>query len=554
LLARAAASDQHDRSPASILDLWDQGSKPAKRRRKNEETKQMDTKSQQAGADVTALLRARNSLLWVITREEVRVERAIVESAAAADYETLYWDCATGLSKADGTDVDRNGDPSAVLARIRDNRQRAVYVLRDLHRWLNDPIVLRSVRSLARTLQAAPRNEARAIVVLTPSSDVPPELSGHASVIDWPLPERREIASILDDVVSALPADVAKDAAPNGTRDAAIDAAVGLTAEEAASCYARSLVTTRKIDPAIVSNEKKRVIAREKVLTWYDPDPRGLDAVGGLDMLKGWLIQRQSALSQRARDFGLPAPKGCLLAGVPGCGKSLTAKAVSAAWGLPLLRLDLGALRSKYVGESEGNIRKALQVAETVAPCVLWLDEIEKALAGSTGEQGDGGVGADALGAVLSWMQERSGSVFVIATANDVSGLPPELLRKGRFDELFWVDLPTRSERIEILRASLRQYNRDPDSVDCAAVPLDGFTGAEIAAVVPDALFVAFNDDERDVTTEDLTDAARQIVPLSKTASDKIEALRSWAKGRARAASTPEQGDTAKGARRALDL
>jgi len=207
----------------------------------------MDTKSQQAGADVTALLRARNSLLWVITREEVRVERAIVESAAAADYETLYWDCATGLSKADGTDVDRNGDPSAVLARIRDNRQRAVYVLRDLHRWLNDPIVLRSVRSLARTLQAAPRNEARAIVVLTPSSDVPPELSGHASVIDWPLPERREIASILDDVVSALPADVAKDAAPNGTRDAAIDAAVGLTAEEAASCYARSLVTTRKI-------------------------------------------------------------------------------------------------------------------------------------------------------------------------------------------------------------------------------------------------------------------------------------------------------------------
>jgi SpoVK/Ycf46/Vps4 family AAA+-type ATPase len=341
---------------------------------------------------------------------------------------------------------------------------------------------------------------------------------------------------------------------PNGTRDAAIDAAVGLTAEEVANVYAKSLVTSRKIDPAQVASEKKRVIAREKVLTWYDPDPRGLDAVGGLDELKAWLAKRKLGLSQKARSYGLPAPKGALLVGVPGCGKSLTAKAVAAAWKLPLLRLDLGALRSKWIGESEGNIRKALAVAETVSPCILWLDEIEKALAGSTGQSGDSGVAADALGAVLSWMQERTGSVFVVATANDVSSLPPELLRKGRFDELFWVDLPTLNERVEIAAASVRAHNRDPESVDCGQIALvtEGFTGAEIAALIPDALFEAFADNERDLTTRDLTKAAETVVPLAKTAADKIEKLRSWASSRARPASTPETSQ-AKGGR-AIDL
>jgi len=509
--------------------------------------------AQQVNADITALLKARHTLLWITSREEVRVERALVEACGAAKFPVRFWDCATGLTDELANPIDGTlQDPISLLDTIGRRTERAVYVLRDLHKWL-DPMTLRKLRSLARTLQTVEPRSARAIVVLTPSAEVPPELAS-ATVIEYPLPDRKEVAQILDDVIAALPEELRASAAPNGRRDAAIDSAVGLTAEEIANCYARSLVSTRKIDPALVANEKRRVIARERVLTWHDPDPRGLDAIGGLDLLKAWLTQRRAAFSPRAREFGLPAPKGALLVGVPGCGKSLTAKAISAAWQMPLLRLDMGALRSKYVGESETNIRKALAVAEAVSPCVLWLDEIEKALAGATGAAGDGGVAADALGVILSWMQERQGSVFVIATSNDVSNLPPELLRKGRFDELFWVDLPTSRERAAILAATLKQYGRSTEGIDldALAAATDGFTGSEIAALVPDALFAAFADGERALTTEDLKAAASTVTPLSKTAAERLGALREWAKGRARPASTPEE--TASRNVRALDL
>jgi SpoVK/Ycf46/Vps4 family AAA+-type ATPase len=431
-------------------------------------------------------------------------------------------------------------------------------VLRDLPRWLNDPVVLRAVRSLARSLPLAVRDEARAMIVLTPSNEVPPELAGHAIVIEWPLPDRAEIAAILDSAIEALPEELKATAAPNGARDAAIDAAVGLSAEEAQSCYAKSLVSTRRIDPATVAAEKKRVIAREKVLEWYDPLPGGLDAVGGLEELKAWLGARRAAFSPRARAYGLPAPKGCLLVGVPGCGKSLTAKAIATAWQMPLLRLDMGALRSKYVGESEGNIRKALRVAEAVAPCVLWLDEIEKAMAGATEGAADGGVSADALGTVLSWMQDRAGSVFVVATANDVTKLPAELMRKGRFDELFFVDLPNVQERAAIIAAACMAHRIGEgrrDVVSCAEVAAAAvdFTGAELAALIPEALYAAFADGERPISTADLVAAAGATVPLARTASEKIAKLREWAKGRARPASVTVTGK-AGGVSRNLDL
>ena len=496
-------------------------------------------RAQQTISDIAALIRARNPLIWIVTREEARVERGLLDAAASAQYDVRFWDCAMGISDARGSQLDPNGDPQNALATIRDRKDRVVWVLRDLHLWLRDPTVLRGLRSLARSLPSAPRAEARAIVVLSPSSEVPPELAGHAIVVEWPLPDREEIAQILDSVVASLPAEIAAKVT-NGAREAAIDAAVGLTAEEASSCYAKSVVTAKTIDAKAVSAEKKRVIAREKVLEWFDPEPRGLEAVGGLDNLKTWLVQRRQALSQKARDFGLPAPKGVLLVGVPGCGKSLTAKAVAAAWSVPLLRLDLGALKSKWVGESESNIRKALQVAETVAPCILWLDEIEKALGGATQGAADGGVSADALGAILSWLQERQGSVFVVATSNDVSALPPELLRKGRFDEIFYVDTPTMVERNEILEAALKAHRRTSEGIDLSGVSgaCDGFTGAEVASLVPDALFAAFADGERSLTTEDLLAAAKTVVPLTKTAAERISKLREWAKTRARAASS----------------
>ena len=511
------------------------------------------TRAQRVNAEITDLLRARNTLLWIVTREEVRVERAIIEAAAAAKYTTLLWDCATGLSDAAGKRRTENTDPMGVLAIIRDSSERAVYVLRDIHKWL-DPVTMRGLKSRARELKSTERS----MVVLSPSADVPPELAGVTTVIDYPIPDRAELGGIVDQIVEQTirrrPEMAAQIELKAAAREAVIDAAVGLTAEEAENCFARSLVTLKRIDPSLVATEKRRVVAREKVLTWYEPDPRGLEGVGGLDVLKGWLVSRRAAFGTRARAYGLPAPRGALLVGIPGCGKSLTAKCVASAWAMPLLRLDLGALRSKYVGDSEANIRKALAVAETVSPCVLWIDEIEKALAGSTGEQGDGGVSADALGAVLSWMQERQGSVFVVATANDVRGLPPELLRKGRFDEVFWVDLPTKAERTEILRAALAQHGRAVKGIDLPrlAAETEGFTGAELAALVPDALFDAFADGERALATKDLLKAAKTVVPLAETAKEKLEGLRSWAKGRARSASTPEAVKTNGG--RALEL
>lgn len=511
----------------------------------------MTTKSQEAAADVAALLRARNPLLWIVTREEARVEASIFEAAASANYVARTWDVAQGVADISGTPQPSIGgaDPGDMLKVIQQRaladggNERAVWLMRDLTPWINGltgATTCRALRNLARLLPGTPRERAQAIIVLSTDGNVPAELAGHATVIEWPLPDREEIAAIMTAAVESLPEEMQKKALPDP--QTAIDAAVGLSGEEAAACYARSLVQTRTIDPASVAKEKKRVVARERVLEWYDPIPQGMAAVGGLDALKLWLESRQHAYTPKAKAYGLPAPKGALLVGVPGCGKSLTAKAIATAWACPLLRLDLGALKSKFVGESEGNLRKALNVINSVGRCVVWLDEIEKALAGATQGGADGGVSSDALGTVLSWMQERPGEAFVVATSNDVSALPPELLRKGRFDELWFVDLPTMKERAEIVKASLRSHARENLKIDVTKVAeaCVDFTGSEIAAIVPDALYAAFAEKGREITTADLVTAASKVVPLAKTAGDKISKLREWANGRARRATTPD--------------
>lgn len=519
------------------------------------------TKSELVAADVVALLKARNPLLWIVTREEARVEKYLIEAAAAAKYVPHTWDVGQGVCNIAG-DVERIGGPDleTTLAAIDDATRggdRGVWIMRDLPTWISasaGPLgfaPLRKVRNLVRKLPGVPRDNAQALIVISPNGEVPPELSGHATVIEWPLPDRNEIGAIVDVLVEQY------DLKLNGQRDAAVDAAVGLTSEEAKAAYSKSLVLTRTIEPAAVAAEKKTVIARERVLEWFDPLPGGLDAVGGLDSLKAWLTARRSAYSPRAREYGLPAPKGVMLVGVPGCGKSLSAKAIATAWNVPLLRLDMGALKSKFVGESEGNLRKALRVIETVGRCVVWIDEIEKALAGATQGAADGGVSSDALGSILSWMQDRAGESFVIATANKVDDLPPELLRKGRFDEMFFVDLPNDGERAAVLSATLRKYGRSKIVIDTAkvAAACDQFTGSEIAELVPDAMFTAFNDGEREITTDDLINATRNVVPLSKTAAEKIGKLRDWAQGRCRPATSAVAAPTkAKADVRALDL
>jgi AAA+ superfamily predicted ATPase len=529
------------------------------------------TKSQKQAADVASLLRARTPLLWIVTREEARVEGFLAEAAAAAGYSSQYfWDVAAGVTKLDGKPAGfGSADPGDTLNVIKDRalnktRERAVWIMRDLPVWLQGPAgaaPTRALRNLARLLPGIERDNSQAIIVLTTSSEVPADLAPHATVIDWPLPDRAEIAAILDAAVTSLPendksgAPLRAVACPADVREIAIDSAVGLIGEEAASCYAKSLVQSKRIDAALVANEKKRVIAREKVLEWYDPIKGGLDAVGGLDALKKWLKARAHAYSPKAREYGLPSPKGAVLVGIPGCGKSLTAKAIATAWNVPLLKLDLGALKSKFVGDSEANLRKALRVIEAIGRCVVWLDEIEKALQGATSGSADGGVSADVLGTILSWMQERSGEAFVIATANDISALPPELLRKGRFDEVFFVDMPNHSERSQIVGAALREYGRETLELDFASIAdaTEDFTGAEIAALVPAALYSAFEEDAREITTADLIAAAKETVPLIKTAGEKIGRLRSWAKdGNARYATSQVVGSVATG--RQLDV
>ena len=523
----------------------------------------MKSRGQKIAADIAALLRARNPLIWVVTREESRVEALLVEAATSVAYAPVCWDVAQGATIPSGKAYEAGGDPDpmAMLNFIRSNADngttRNVWIMRDLPVWLGGGIqgasVLRSLRNLARYLPSVARERAQAIVVLSPSADVPAELSSVATVIDWPLPDRIEIGAILDAAVGSLPADMQNVAALNDIREAAIDAAIGLSSDEAASCYAKSLVSLRKIDPPTVAAEKKRVIARERVLEWYDPIPGGLDAVGGLDNLKGWLIARKAAYSKEARAYGLPAPRGALLVGVPGCGKTLTAKAIATNWQIPLLKADLGALKGKYVGQSEGNIRRMFATIEAIGRCVVFFDEIEKSLAGATQGAADGGVSADALGAILTWMQERQGEAFVIATANDVTGLPPELLRKGRFDEIWFVDLPTQDERMAVLAATLRQHGKgEMVNLETVADKTEGFSGAEIAALVPEAMFAAFADKARDVTTDDLLAVAASIVPLSKTAKEKINGIREWAKTKARFAS--KTADVITSAGRKLDI
>lgn len=529
------------------------------------------TKSTDAAADVAALLRARHALVWVTTREEARVERYIVEAAAAAGYVPLCWDVGQGVTDLAGRSLPIGGaDPSEVLEAVReratDDGPPGVWILRDLAPWLegwhgqsaSGTAVRRRLRNLARMLPGTPRDRAQAIIVLSPSGDAPPDLACHATFVDWPMPDRAEIAGILDAAIAGLPNELRAAAAPNGARDQAVDAAVGLSGEEASSCFARSLVKLRRIDPATVAAEKRRVIARERVLEWCEPIAGGIEAVGGLEVLKSWLAARRGAYTPAARAYGLPAPKGVLLGGIPGCGKSLTAKAIATAWGVPLLRVDLGGLKSKYVGESLSNLRRAFAVIQAIGRCVVWFDEIEKSLAGATSGASDGGVASDALGSILSWMQERQGEAFVIATANDVDSLPAELLRKGHFDEIFWIDVPTLAERAQVLTAALRAHGRGdaPISLEAVALVTNGYTGAEIAALVPDALFVAFADGARQITTDDLIAAAGRVVPLSKTAAEKIARLRRWAEGRARLASAaPDVSDTTTGrSGRIIDL
>jgi SpoVK/Ycf46/Vps4 family AAA+-type ATPase len=347
-------------------------------------------------------------------------------------------------------------------------------------------------------------------------------------------------------------------AAPTGQeREHIVEAALGLSADEAENVFAKSLVQTGSFDIDVILSEKERIVRKSGVLEFFRTQEK-MDNIGGLDQLKSWLKKRQAAFSEEARAFGLPRPKGIMMIGIPGGGKSLTAKAVGASWRLPLLRLDVGKVFAGIVGSSEENMRRAIQMAEAVAPSILWVDELEKGFSGTgSSNNSDGGTAARVFGSFITWLQEKTSPVFVIATANNVDELPPEMMRKGRFDEIFFVDLPSLPERKEIVSIHLKRRGREPVNfnLDLLAEKSEGMTGAEIEQAVVSALFDEYdrNGSQGVLTTDGVVHSLTETVPLSRTMKEKIATLRNWCRTRARPASSEYQTE-AKDGGRALDL
>ncbi len=493
--------------------------------------------------EVETLLRARYPLLYVVTYEERRFEREVLaEIAREWNKLLLVWSRSQGFVRVD----DRDGappdgatrDPLSALKAVLTQSERAIYVLRDLHPFLADAEVVRTLRDIASELP----NSLKSAVIISPVLKVPPELEKDVTIIDYPPPTLSELSAILDGVVEDVKDNPHVEVhLPPQDRERILKAALGLTTAEAENIFAKAVVRDGKLDASdipLVLEEKRQVIRKSGTLEYHDAE-ESLESVGGLEVLKEWLRKRSLDFTEEARLFGVPEPRGVLLLGVQGCGKSLVAKAVSNLWGLPLLKFDVGRVFGSLVGQSEETTRRAIRTAESIAPAVLWIDEIEKGFAGATAGHLDSGVTARVFGTFLTWMQEKRSPVFIVATANNVRAVPPEMLRKGRFDEIFFVDLPTRGERRDVLVKHLGKRRQDPAGFDLDRLADEsaGFSGAEIEEAVVNGLRDALYDGKRRMTTEDVSRSILQCIPLSVTMKEQIEELRDWASTRARPAS-----------------
>lgn len=487
--------------------------------------------------DIETLIRAKYPILYTVTWEEKRVEEMIKALAKPLNRTVHVWSISQGLqTSGQSTPQTKTNLPPEleILGRMIEAAESSIYILKDFHPYLKDFRVVRLLRDLAAKL----RSRAQTIVIIAPSLNLPQELEKDVTVIDFPLPSAEEIRATLESILEALKGNDKVDISlTEDEKETVVRSALGLTLEEVESVFARSVVQTKSFDVSIILAEKQQLIRKSGLLEYY-PAVESLSDVGGMEFLKEWLTERKDCFSDRAKAFGLPAPKGVLLLGVQGCGKSLLAKAIAANWKLPMLRLDIGRIFGSYVGQSEDNIRKAIKVSESVAPCVLWADELEKGFGGLGGSNTDGGTTSRVFATFLTWMQEKTAPVFLIATANDVSKLPPEMLRKGRFDEIFFIDLPDRPEREEILAIHLRKRNRDPSKYDLLHLSdrSRGFSGAELEQVVVGSLYRAFAEN-REIDQKDLEYQVEHLVPLSVMMEENMASLREWASKRTRPAS-----------------
>ncbi|MGH9335070.1 MAG: AAA family ATPase, partial [Vicinamibacteria bacterium] len=432
-------------------------------------------------------LRARTPFVYVVSFEERRILeelKALCEKRKTALY---TWDHAEYFQTVLGPDAPPEAkDAFAALEAIELLDGRAVFLLPDFHHcWHEQPRIVRKLRNLAHSLKYTHKT----LVVTSPSRKLPEELEDDAALVDYQPPDLMDLKKIL---ASLLASPGTKVDLTREETDKLVRSALGLSSTQAQRVFAKAIVSggvLNKDDIALITREKRQIIRGSGALDLYEAR-ESIGDVGGLEVLKEWLRLRESAFSEAAREYGLPEPKGIALIGIPGTGKSLTAKMIAGLWNLPLVRLDIGALYGRFVGESEENARRALRLASTIAPCVLWIDELEKGI--STGDS-DGGTSLRVLATLLSWMQEKTKPVFVVATANDITRLPPELLRRGRFDEVFFLDLPTKPERAEIFEVHIEKRGRKPSAFDIEklSAAAAGHVGAEIEQAIVDAMYLA---------------------------------------------------------------
>ncbi|HEX4122733.1 MAG TPA: AAA family ATPase [Verrucomicrobiae bacterium] len=500
--------------------------------------------------ELELLVRARYPVLYIVSSEELRARDAVVDAATKRKKKVFEWSCHTGIVPSGASlqsHKQQNAatkDPLAALDQVIEQVEPAIFIFKDFHPFLTRShfAVVRKLKEIALHL----KDSMKTIVLISPVLEIPPELEKEITVLNHPLPSREDLAVLLDSVI----ADVARSKQvrielDGPSREKLLQAALGLTLGEVENVFAKILVKYQRLDVDGIEEvfSEKQQIVRKSGLLEYHAATENFGNVGGLAVLKEWLNKRAAAFSDEARAFGLPAPRGILMLGVQGCGKGLCAKAVANQWQLPLLRFDIGRMFGSLVGSSEQNIRRAIAVAESIAPAILWVDEIDKAFAGSLGSgSSDGGTASRVFGTFLTWLSEKTAPVFVVATANDISQLPPELFRKGRLDEIFFVDLPGQEEREEIFRIHIAKRGRDPLKFNvsaCADSSLD-FSGAEIEEAVNSALYDAFSA-RQELTTAHIVQAISETVPLAKTMDEQIHRLRTWADGRARNASRASQ-------------
>ena len=507
------------------------------------------------------------------TVEEMRAVRMVREASSSLRLATFEWSIASGLvrcgaeaapvaeSKFPGaaraslqSTVDLSApaiyhsqEPAQALSNLEAISVEAVFILKDFHRHMDDPVVVRRLRDVGQKFST----NRRTVVITGPLVSIPAELGSLVEFLELPLPDNTRLRQLIDESVQRMgQTRTLKRTLDPGGIDRIVNNLRGLTEEEADRAISQAIVTRYGLVPETVTDvlEAKKSLLRHSGMLEFVDASENLAGVGGLENLKSWLAQRQGSWEASARQFGLEPAKGVIILGVQGCGKSLCARAIAGEWNLPLVKFDTSAVFDKYIGETEKRILKVFKVAEGLAPCVLWIDELEKVFAGSGPDSAsvDAGVSSRILASFLSWMQDRKAPVFVAATCNNVTALPPELIRKGRFDELFFVDLPGQAERKQIFTIQLAKRKRnaadfDLDRISSAA---RGFSGAEIDAAVQSALYAAYSS-KQPLTTQTFLDVLARTVPLSVTRSEEIDALRAWAKQRAVPASVAARGETA---------